>query len=377
MSHTVDKKLKNIESELLDIQSGLKGLQAKSFNEDDLNPFQDRLRKLDSQRVNQCFVVGSEIPEGQAILSELLNDCYDTISKCQDNLEGGGFASQLSGFANVKVSNLPLNADEKMVSDFFSWCGYIQQLYFQEEAGFKSAIVCFQTDYAAKAACLLSGSHIDGQNKITVVQLNKEELPDKSAKVSSKEKITKRDIISGPMTFSGLLSQITASGYTLASDALTKAKQLDESYGITEKASQVSHSAAETVKGITENVVGTASNLGSTVVNTASNVASSMSTTASNLVSGVSDLASKAQEQASNVASNVSQSLSDAGTKIQEGVSYMTSQAQETGASLSQKMNETASNIGENLSSGEQKSVIVEEFKSETMIQKEQAHTTQ
>jgi len=76
--NNVDEKLKPIEYQLQDVKRGLERLQnQKECKIDDVIPYQDRLREIDSLREGGAFrVPGGEIPPGQAILHEMLASCY-------------------------------------------------------------------------------------------------------------------------------------------------------------------------------------------------------------------------------------------------------------------------------------------------------------
>jgi len=141
----------------------------------------------------------------------------------------------------VIVSNISPNANEKTVSDFFSFCGKILKLYLDKEEGKDTfrAIVEFETESASKTALLLTNALIVDR-PITVnpyppkdVQMQEPSSPPTPVPV---EHITQRDfgnVKDEERTKTSILASMVASGYVLASDALHKAKQYDDDHNIT------------------------------------------------------------------------------------------------------------------------------------------------
>jgi len=183
----------------------------------------------------------------------------------------------------VEVKNISPNANEKTVSDFFSFCGKITKLYLDKEEGKETsrAVVEFGTESAAKTALLLTNALIVDRPIIVTPYPPKdgEKKSDQSTQAPGTqvpaENITQRDFGGSPdeeRTKTSVLASMIASGYVLASDAVHKAKQYDEehnitlqlkvgmeqlkvkahevdqTYGISEKAASVKHSAEEKAK---------------------------------------------------------------------------------------------------------------------------------
>jgi len=185
----------------------------------------------------------------------------------------------------VEVKNISPNANEKTVSDFFSFCGKISKLYLDKEEGKETsrAVVEFSTESAAKTALLLTNALIVDR-PITVTPYPPKDAEKKSEQSGPgtavpAENITQRDFGGAhddERTKTSVLASMIASGYGLASDALHKAKQYDEehnitlqlkvgmeqlkvkahevdqTYGISEKAAFVKHSAEEKAKKLNE-----------------------------------------------------------------------------------------------------------------------------
>lgn len=208
----------------------------------------------------------------------------------------------------VQVNNISPNANEKTVSDFFSFCGKINKLYLDKEEGKDSsrAVVEFETESAAKTALLLTNALIVDR-PITVVAYpppqakedqQKEEVKTPGTPVPE-EKITHRDfggVKDEERTKTSVIASLIAAGYVLAHDALAKAKQyddehnitlqlkvgveqlkvkaheIDQAYGISEKAAHVKQQATEKAKKLNEDykITEKASTAASTVKATAS-----------------------------------------------------------------------------------------------------------
>jgi len=191
----------------------------------------------------------------------------------------------------VIVSNISPSANEKTVSDFFSFCGKITKLFLTKTEGSDTsvAVVQFETESAAKTALLLTNALIIDR-PITVVgysfgqEKEKTEQPAEQTPVLSStsqvpdSKITTRDfgVPDEQRTKTSVVASLLAAGYVLGQGALDSAKDLDEkhmislqakvavesvkaklheidlSYGISEKAQSFQKQATEKVKQIDE-----------------------------------------------------------------------------------------------------------------------------
>jgi len=191
---------------------------------------------------------------------------------------------------SVFVTNISPAATEKTVSDFFSFCGKIVQLFLkkEEQKDTHSAIIQFETESAAKTALLLSNalivdrpitvaSYIISTNPPSPVQPHPS--PDAMGPPVEATKITQRDFGTVPdseRTKTSTVASILAAGYILANDALEKAKdydvkhdfshrakvvvdslvekvhEIDVQYGITDKATAAKNSAIGTAKKLDE-----------------------------------------------------------------------------------------------------------------------------
>jgi len=225
---------------------------------------------------------------------------------------------------SVLVGNISPSANEKTVSDFFSFCGKINQLYLTRDGEHVSAIIQFDTESAAKTALLLSNALIVDRPisvvPFTNVEGQKIPAPDSSNQVPPSQ-ITQREfpVPDDERTKTSVIASLIASGYVIASDTLAQAKEFDEKHmlslqakvamekikvkahevdqqlGISEKVAAVKTSASEQVKKLDEglHISETATQIGNTIK------------------TGAADLSAKVKEN---------QTINQGLTKIEEGV---------------------------------------------------------
>jgi len=233
----------------------------------------------------------------------------------------------------VQVTNISPNANEKTVSDFFSFCGKIIKLYFDKEEGkdTNKAVVQFETESAAKTALLLTHAHI--VDRPIAVEI----YPPKDAPLSEpgtpvpEERIAHKDFgdtNDDERTKTSVIASLLASGYVLAQDAVTKAKEIDDehnislhlkvgvetlkvkaqeidqTYRISEKATQMKQSATEKAKKIDEDYK---------ITEKATQMKQSATEKAKKI-----DEDYKITEKASQAAQNFKSNAMDAATKAQE-----------------------------------------------------------
>jgi len=158
----------------------------------------------------------------------------------------------------VYVTNISPGANEKTVSDFFSFCGKITKLYLKKEenAETSSAVVQFETESAAKTALLLSNALIVDR-PINVLPYPSPEENESTSQIvqqvitqtppAPEHTITQRqfDVPDEHRTKTSVLASMLAAGYILGNDAVNKAKDWDEKSNFTLKA-QI---AVENIKG--------------------------------------------------------------------------------------------------------------------------------
>lgn len=140
----------------------------------------------------------------------------------------------------VFVANISPNATEKTVSDFFSFCGRITKLTLRKEPagdGSQEAVVVFETDSAAKTALLLTNALIVDR-PITVVPHITSTADTEGGEVTQKEipqdNITNRSFTAPDHERSktSVVASMVAAGYVLGTDAVAKAREIDEKHMI-------------------------------------------------------------------------------------------------------------------------------------------------
>jgi len=144
---------------------------------------------------------------------------------------------------SVCVSNISPSANEKTVTDFFSFCGRITQLLLKKEEGkdTSAAIIQFETESASKTALLLTNALIVDR-PITVtpfVRPSATIAPQETAVPIDQSKITQRDFGNVPdenRSKTSVVASLLAAGYTLANEALEEAREYDEKHNISLRA---------------------------------------------------------------------------------------------------------------------------------------------
>jgi len=155
---------------------------------------------------------------------------------------------QIEDSRAVYVTNISPNANEKTVSDFFSFCGKISKLFVNKETETSSAVVEFETESAAKTALLLTNALIVDR-PITVVPYTSTPSTQQSATGATVDvvppkapgtpvahhDITQRDFNDVPddqRSKTSVVASLLAAGYVLANDVLTKATEYDDKHNI-------------------------------------------------------------------------------------------------------------------------------------------------
>ncbi|KAM9970989.1 hypothetical protein ACTFIR_002854 [Dictyostelium discoideum] len=162
----------------------------------------------------------------------------------------------------VYVSNISLKANTKTVSDFFSFCGRIVNLFLRNDptGSSQQAIVVFESDSAAKTALLLTNALIVDK-VIQVVQFTPELEFDLTQQFSQQQQFNnlsgeqqqppqQQQYVSQPQedivnrehsvpdnerSKTSVVASIIAAGYSVGQDAAIKARQVDEEHMISLK----------------------------------------------------------------------------------------------------------------------------------------------
>jgi len=144
----------------------------------------------------------------------------------------------------VFVTNISPSANEKTVSDFFSFCGRIVSLTLRKtsgstDGGVQDATVIFETDSAAKTALLLTNALIVDRpiNVVPYTPTEEHTTPTPLNEILQEEThpdITQRNynVPDSERTKTSVVASLMAAGYVLGSDAFTRAKEIDEKHMI-------------------------------------------------------------------------------------------------------------------------------------------------
>lgn len=147
----------------------------------------------------------------------------------------------------VQVTNISPSANEKTVSDFFSFCGKISKLYLNKQNN--SAVIQFESESAAKTALLLTNALIVDR-PITVVSFTQpttsssqpaSEVPSSDhpeqhlGQQVDPDHITQRDfgnVSDEERSKTSVIASLLAAGYVLGTDVLDQAKDYDEKHNL-------------------------------------------------------------------------------------------------------------------------------------------------
>jgi hypothetical protein len=187
---------------------------------------------------------------------------------------------------SVLVTNISPSANEKTVSEFFSFCGKIVHIKLHVYPNKASeAIIVFETEAAAKTAMLLTNALI-ADRPITVTQYR-----EPTEKDSEKSQILPTDTntieLSGDeipnkphavpadqRTNTSVIASMLAAGYVLGADTIQKAREIDEQNQLSAKVAAAAAAAKEKVLEIDQQlkISETIAALGTNVANKAKEV---------------------------------------------------------------------------------------------------------
>jgi len=159
---------------------------------------------------------------------------------------------------SVFVTNISPSANEKTVSEFFSFCGKIVhiKLHVYPNKG-SEALIVFETEAAAKTATLLTNALI-ADRPITVTQYREAEkdhekpqgLPTDTNTIElSGDQIPNKPhaVPADQRSNTSVIASMLAAGYVLGSDTIQKAREIDEQNQLTAKVVAAAAAAKEKV----------------------------------------------------------------------------------------------------------------------------------
>jgi len=129
----------------------------------------------------------------------------------------------------VQVSNIAAASSEKTLHDFFSFCGSIQKIDFNDSIP-KTATIHFERVSAAHTALMLNGGALDGSNLVVTSEVVHPEHHDEAVASGSGEHIHQED-----KPRSGIAAEYLAKGYVLSEGILQRAIDMDKKHGISHR----------------------------------------------------------------------------------------------------------------------------------------------
>ncbi|KAJ5938620.1 hypothetical protein N7466_001754 [Penicillium verhagenii] len=138
----------------------------------------------------------------------------------------------------VHVSGIAPSTSEKDVRDFFSFCGKITSLSItptsSEAEAPKSASVTFEKEAAAKTALLLDQTQLGSSSVHVEAAQNIDDLAGAQA-TSSTDKEEEHEIAQEDKPRSRIIAEYLAHGYVVSDGAIQKAIALDQKHGFSTK----------------------------------------------------------------------------------------------------------------------------------------------
>ncbi|KAJ4424413.1 Protein vip1 [Gnomoniopsis sp. IMI 355080] len=137
----------------------------------------------------------------------------------------------------VTVKNISPQTEDKEIRDFFSFCGKITSLDVKTEGETKSATVTFEKDTAAKTALLLNNTQL-GASHISVTSdagLTADESSGHDSVPTANTDRDSDDITQEEKPRSRIIAEYLAHGYVVGDAAITRAIELDNQHGVTSR----------------------------------------------------------------------------------------------------------------------------------------------
>jgi RNA recognition motif-containing protein len=132
----------------------------------------------------------------------------------------------------ILVSEIAPATTKAHLDEFFSFCGKINSIDFDETAESKSAHIHFEKPSAAKTALMLNGGTLDGTNlHVTSDVPHQDEVPEESAPIDQTDKPR-----------AGIAAEYLAKGYLLQDQILQRAIDIDNKQGISKRFLDYFHS---------------------------------------------------------------------------------------------------------------------------------------
>merc|ERR1712093_44044 len=170
-----------------------------------------------------------------------------SISLLQSNLKTNQQSDHIRSSTNimsastVNVKNISSATSEKEIKDFFSFCGKISSIEVTKSGESQNATVTFEKETAAKTALLLDNTQL-GATQVQVSSATGSNDDDGSHFTQNTERDSD-EITQEEKPRARIAAEYIAHGYVLGDQAIQKAidkaKSVDQSYGVTQKANNL------------------------------------------------------------------------------------------------------------------------------------------
>jgi len=163
--------------------------------------------------------------------------------------------------SSVIVRNIAASVDpptHKVLTDFFSFCGAITALSIARDdidvtGNSLMAVITFENKAASRTAVLLNNALINERSiSVEIAPPGFALSVDATSPDSSVQSVPSSELPSqtSQSTASNAIVDLLSKGYSLSSDAAAKAREIDEEYSISKRASDLASSAAEGIRNV-------------------------------------------------------------------------------------------------------------------------------
>jgi len=135
--------------------------------------------------------------------------------------------------STVHVKNISSQTSEKEIKDFFSFCGKISSIEVTPSGETKSAVVTFEKETAARTALLLDNTAL-GATQVKVTSASGSTDDDGSHFTSNAERDSD-EITQEEKPRSRIVAEYLAHGYVIGDSAVQRAIDLDQKHGVTNR----------------------------------------------------------------------------------------------------------------------------------------------
>jgi len=142
---------------------------------------------------------------------------------------------------SVKVTNISPSTTESQLQEYFTFCGKIASIDFDEKSSPKSAVIYFEKAPAAKTALMLNGGTLNDAH-LTVTSDTVESDEDEPQAPTPRASLDQTD-----KPRAAIAAEYLAKGYALSDQILQRAIELDKKQGISQRFLGYIHSIDSTL----------------------------------------------------------------------------------------------------------------------------------